>query len=83
MQRETMNRMNRYCFRRRTESALTLAVRLTIRQVSDGICVDEAVQFAAKYHNITCSAIAAELSKSRPYASRMELRCTLPMIPVT
>jgi hypothetical protein len=61
MQRTTMNRTKGYCYRRRNESALKLAVRLAIRQVSDGIGVDEAVQFAAKYHNITCAAIEAEL----------------------
>jgi hypothetical protein len=64
-----MNRMNGHCSRRRNDSALKLAVRLAVRQLSDGVGIDEAIQFAAKYHNITCAAIAAELSKRRAYGS--------------
>ncbi len=60
-----MNRTNGYCSRRRSESALKLAVRLAVRQLSEGIGIDEAVQFAAKYHNVTCVSIEAELSKKR------------------
>ena len=56
-------------FRRRCDDPLKLAVRLALSQLSQGIGVAEAVQFAAKYHNITCAAIEAELSKSRRRSS--------------
>ena len=49
----------------RGNEALTLAVRLTLSQLSEGIHVAEAVQFAAKYHNVTCAAIQAELLNSK------------------
>ena len=47
----------------RTKEALTYAVRLVVSQLSNGIDRAEAVQFAAKYHNVTYAAIEAELSK--------------------
>ena len=49
---------------RRGESPLTLAVRLTLSQLSNGIGLAEAIQFAARYHDITCAAIQTELAKS-------------------
>jgi hypothetical protein len=52
-------------FRRRCDDPLKLAVRLALSQLSQGIGVDEAIQFAARYHDVTCAAIEAELSKSR------------------
>jgi hypothetical protein len=58
-----MNESKRYCSGRTSESALTLAVRLAFRQLSDGIGIDEAVQIAARFHNVTCAAIEAELVK--------------------
>ena len=48
---------------RRAKEALTYAVRLVVSQLSNGIDLAEAVQFAAKYHDVTCAAIEAELSK--------------------
>jgi hypothetical protein len=48
----------------RTKEALTYAVRLVVSQLSNGIDLAEAVQFAAKYHDVTCAAIEAELSKN-------------------
>jgi len=42
---------------------LRFAVQLALSQLSNGIGIAEAVQFAAKYHNVTCAAIEAELSK--------------------
>ena len=48
----------------RNKEALTYAVRLVVSQLSNGIDLAEAVQFAAKYHNITCAAIEAELLKN-------------------
>ena len=65
----TMNRTNGYSTRRGSESTLELAVRLAVRQLSEGVGIDEAIQFAAKYHDVTCAAIQAELLKKR--------RCTL------
>lgn len=52
-------------FRRGGENTLKLAVRLARSQLSQGIGIDEAIQFAAKYHQVTCAAIEAELSKRR------------------
>ena len=49
---------------RRGESPLKLAVRLTLSQLSGGIEPAEAIQFAARYHVVTCAAIQAELAKS-------------------
>jgi len=42
---------------------LRFAVQLALSQLSNGIGLAEAVQFAARYHNVTCAAIEAELSK--------------------
>ena len=53
---------NGYCVRPDND-ALRLAVRLVASQLSNGINLREAVQFAAKYHNVTCSAIERELAK--------------------
>ena len=46
------------------QDALRLAVQLTISQISQGIGLAEAVQFAARYHNVTCAAIEGELSRT-------------------
>jgi hypothetical protein len=54
-------------FSRRCDDPLKLAVRLALSQLSQGIGVAEAVQFAAKYHNVTCVSIEAELSKRRAF----------------
>jgi hypothetical protein len=51
-----------------TKEALRHAVRLAVSQLSNGIDLAEAIQFAAKYHNVTCAAIEAELSKRRATA---------------
>ena len=51
-------------------SGLKLAVQLAVSQLDQGIGLDEAVQFAAKYHNVTCAAIESELSKRRPRTFR-------------
>lgn len=65
-----MSKANHYCSRRGSESALTLAVRLAVRQVSEGIPLEEAIQFAARYHNVTCAAIQAELAKEPAVLTR-------------
>ena len=57
----------------RTKEALTYAVRLVVSQLSNGIDLAEAVQFAAKYHDVTCAAIEAELSKKGSGLSRAAL----------
>jgi hypothetical protein len=49
---------------------LKLAVQLAVSQLNQGIGLAEAVQFAAKYHNVTCAAIESELSKKRPRTFR-------------
>ena len=49
---------------------LKLAVQLAVSQLDQGIGLAEAVQFAAKYHNVTCAAIESELSKKRPRSFR-------------
>jgi hypothetical protein len=49
---------------------LKLAVQLAVSQLDQGIGLAEAVQFAAKYHNVTCAAIESELSKKRPRTFR-------------
>jgi hypothetical protein len=54
----------------RTKEALTYAVRLVVSQLSNGIDLAEAVQFAAKYHDVTCAAIEAELAKKAGVLSR-------------
>lgn len=51
-------------------SGLKLAVQLAVSQLDQGIGLAEAVQFAAKYHNVTCAAIESELSKKRPRSFR-------------
>lgn len=51
-------------------SGLKLAVQLAVSQLDQGIGLAEAVQFAAKYHNVTCAAIESELSKKRPRGFR-------------
>ena len=48
---------------RRGNDALKFAVQIALSRLSQGIGLEEAVQFAAKYHNVTCAAIQAELSK--------------------
>jgi hypothetical protein len=63
-----MNTRNRNgASRRRPDDALKLAVRLAVRQLSDGIGLEEAIQFAARYHNVTCAAIEAALSKKQAH----------------
>ncbi len=52
----------------RTDNPLKLAVWLALNQLSQGIGLAEAVHFA-KYHNVTCAAIEAELLKSRTRSS--------------
>jgi hypothetical protein len=61
---------------RRTKGALTYAVSLVVSQRSNGINLAEAVQFAAKYHNVTCAAIEAELFKERAKACKMKVTTT-------
>ena len=48
---------------RRGNDALRFAVQLSLSQLSNGIGLAEAVQFAAKYHNVTCAAIQAKFVK--------------------
>ena len=64
----------------RTKEALTYAVRLVVSQLSNGIDLAEAVQFAAKYHNVTCAAIKAELSKTKLFSDNSNL-CRVPTDP--
>ena len=45
--------------------ALKFAVQLAFSQLSQGIGLEEAVRFAAKYNNVTCASIQAELSKRK------------------
>ena len=40
-------------------------MQLALSQLSNGIGLAEAIQFAAKYHNVTCAAIEAKLRKGR------------------
>ena len=49
---------------------LTLAVRLALSQITNGIDLDEAVQMAARYHNVTCSAIHNKLARREAPSSR-------------
>ena len=49
---------------------LKLAVQLAVSQLDQGIGLAEAVQFAAKYHNVTCAAIESELAKKQPRSFR-------------
>jgi hypothetical protein len=51
-------------FRRRCDDPLKLAVRLALSQLSQGIGFEEAVQFAAKYHDVKCAAIEAALTRT-------------------
>ena len=62
MTSRTTNR-NRTGYAIRRDDPLSLAVQLVGSQLSNGIDLREAVQFAAKYHNVTCSAIEGELSR--------------------
>jgi len=77
-----MNRTNRNGSGHRIENALDLAVRLAVRQLSDGIGIDEAIQFAAKYHNVTCTAVEIELHKlgHRSSPRRILKAATLPKV---
>ena len=73
MTNKTMNRNGSGYSGRHGNSALRLAIRLVDSQLSNGIELREAVQFAAKYHDVTCAAIEAELSRNAvkgraPYA---------------
>lgn len=63
MKNRTTNRSSNRYSGRRGNDALRFAVQLALSQLSNGIGLTEAVQFAAKYHNVTCAAIEAELSK--------------------
>jgi hypothetical protein len=63
MRNRTTNRVSNTHSGRRGNDALRFAVQLALSQLSNGIGIAEAVQFAAKYHNVTCAAIEAELSK--------------------
>jgi hypothetical protein len=65
MPSKTRKTNNRDCAGPRGENPLKLAVRLVLNQLSQGIGFAEAVQFAAKYHNVKCAAIYAQLSKKR------------------
>lgn len=65
MRQRTMNKERSASPRRQGNNALRLAVQLSISQLSQGIDLAEAIQFAAKYHNVTCAAIQAELSKTK------------------
>ena len=58
-----MNNNNSGYAGRRGNDALKFAVQLALSQLSDGIDLSEAIQFAAKYHDVTCAAIQVELSK--------------------
>ena len=64
MRYRTTNRNDNAYSGRRENDALRLAVRLVVDQLSNGIDLGEAVQFAAKYHDVTCAAIDAALSKN-------------------
>lgn len=66
MRNRTTNRGSNSYSVRRGNDALRFAVQLALSQLSNGIGLAEAVQFAAKYHNVTCAAIEAELSKKGP-----------------
>jgi len=48
---------------RATAPPLKLAAQLAMNQLEQGIQLAEAVQFAARYHNVTCAAIEQELSR--------------------
>jgi hypothetical protein len=61
-----MRKIDTYRSAQYSPSGLQLAVQLTVSQLDQGIGLAEAVQFAAKCHNVTCAAIESELSKRRP-----------------
>ena len=63
MRNRTTNRGSYSYYGRRGNEMLRFAVQLALSQLSNGIGLAEAIQFAAKYHNVTCAAIEAELSK--------------------
>jgi hypothetical protein len=63
MRNRTTNRGSYSYSGRRGNETLRFAVQLALSQLSNGIGLAEAIQFAAKYHNVTCAAIEAELSK--------------------
>lgn len=65
MRDKTMKKNDTYRSASYGMSALKLAVQLAVSQLDQGIGLPEAVQFAAKYHNVTCAAIELELSKRR------------------
>lgn len=65
MRDKTMRKNHTYRSARYGAYGLKLAVQLAISQIDQGIGLAEAVQFAAKYHNVTCAAIESELSKKR------------------
>jgi len=48
---------------RESAQPLKLAAQLSLNQLEQGIRLDEAIQFAARYHNVTCAAIEEELSR--------------------
>jgi hypothetical protein len=56
-------------------SGLKLAVHLAVSQLDQGIGLAEAVQFAAKYHNVTCAAIESELSRKTALSDRWHAEC--------
>ena len=64
MQTRRTNRYRKLYTTRHSESPLRLAVRLTLNQISNGIAPAEAIQFAARYHDVMCSAIQTELADS-------------------
>jgi len=70
MRDKTMKRNDTVRSARQGPSGLKLAVQLAVSQLDQGIGLAEAVQFAAKYHNVTCAAIESELSKKRPRSFR-------------
>lgn len=49
-----MNRNDTFRFGRHAGPPLKLAVQLAVSQLDQGIGLAEAVQFAARYHNVTC-----------------------------
>jgi len=63
MRNRTTNRVSNTHSGRRGNDALRFAVQLALSQLSNGIGIAEAVQFAAKYHNVTCAAIGSGVVK--------------------
>jgi hypothetical protein len=70
MREKTMKKYHAFPSAGHGASGLKLAVQLAVSQLDQGIGLAEAVQFAAKYHNVTCAAIESELSKKRPRSFR-------------